>query len=225
MSIDPLLTVVTLRRCTPPAVGPLLIGIRISCYISLHPSPLPRMVAMDILHIAMIPTSPHPGRFGPHQRRLPLSRVVTPPERLHTPIIPPSARLPPVSVIPQGLHDLIPWRLSIETADVMTETGIVIAVADTYKSTLLLPLIRCSLLEATPLLIAVTAPGLVLPVTTAHPIRLRGMQISQSLAGRTPPHGPRVNPLHLVPLLLNLSLSLTHLGGMIQGMMDGIQGS
>lgn len=217
-------TAVTLHHCTPPAVGPLPIGIRASCCTSLYRSLPPRMVATDILPTVTIPTSLHPGRSDLHQRRLPLSRAATPPERPHTPVTPPNARLPPASVTPRGLHDLTLWRLLIETVDVRIENGIVNVVADICRSILPLRLIRCLLLEPIPLPIVVIALVLVLLATTAHLNHLQGTFISQFPADRTLPHGLKINPLRLAPLLLIPSLSLTHLGGMIRGTTVGIQG-
>ena len=179
---------------------------------------------MDILPTATIPTSPL-GRPVPRQRQFPPSRAATPRERRHTLITPLNVRLPRVSAILRGLRDLIPQRLLIETADVTIEIGIVNAVVGIYKSTLLLPLIRCLLLVPTRLLIMVTALPLVLFAITVHLNHPQGTLISQSQAGRTLPRGPRINPLCLVPLLLSPSLSLSHLGGMIRGMMAGIPGN
>ena len=180
---------------------------------------------MDILLTVTIPTSPHPGRPVPHQLQFPPFRAVTPPERRPTLVTPLNVRLIRVLATPRGLHDLIPRRLLIETADVTIEIGIVNAVVDIYKSTPLLPLIRCSLLVPTRLLIMVTVLLLVLFATTVHLIHPRGTLISRSQPGRTLPRGLKINPLCLVPLLLSPSLSLNHLGGMIQGTTAGILGN
>jgi hypothetical protein len=224
MSIVLPLTAVTLHRCTRPAADPLLTDIRASCYISLYPSLLPRTVAMDTLTV-MIPTSPHPGKSVPHQRRLPPFRVALPLERRPTPVIPLNVRLPSVSVILRGLHDLILLRLLIERADVTIEIGIVSAVVGIYKSIPLPLLIRCLLLVPTPPLIGVTVLVLVLLATTAHLNHLQGTLISRFQVGRTLPCGPKINLLRLVPLLVSPSLNLTHLGGTTRGMMGGTPGS
>ena len=216
--------VVTHHRCTPPPVDHQT-DIRVSCYISLYRSLLPRMFGMDTLPTATIPTSPQPGKSGPHQHQLLLFLVVTPPERRRTPIILPNERLPPVSVTPRGLRDLILQMLPIETADETIESGIVTAAAGIYKTILLLPLIRCLLPAATPLPIAVIVLVLVRLVTTAHPNHLQGTLISRSPTGHIPPHGPRISPLRPVLLLVSPSLSLTRLGGTIRGMTAGIQGN
>lgn len=180
---------------------------------------------MDILPTVTIPTSPHPGRPVLRQRQLPPFRAVTPPGRRPTPTTPLNVRLPRVSVTPRGLHDLIPQRLLIETADVTIEIGIVNAVVGIYKSTPLPPLIRCLLHVPTRLLIMGIALLLVLFATTVHLNHLQETLISRSQAGRTLPRGPRINPLRLVLLLLNPSLSLSRPGGMTQEMTAGIPGN
>ena len=215
----PLITV-TLRRCTPPAVVPPPTDIQVSCCISRCPSLPPRTVAMDILPTAMILTSPHPARSVPRRRRLRPSRAATPPGRRPTPIIPLNALLPTVSATQPGLHDLILRRSPIETAGVTTEIGIVNAVADIYRSTLLPP--TKSLLPAlTPPPIPVIALVLVLLATTVPLNHPQGTHTSRFQAGLTLPRGPTPNLLRLVPPL-NLSLNLTHRGGMIPGTTAGI---
>jgi hypothetical protein len=224
-SIDLPFTTVTLHRCTLPAAGPLLAGIRASYYINLYLSPPSQMVAMGILPTVTIPTSLPLGRSDPRQRRLPLSRVASPLECLRIPTTLPNVHLPPASVTLRGPHELIQQRSPIETLDVRIENGIENAATGICKSIPALLLINCLVLESTPLLIAVTALVPALLVTTAHLSHLQGLLISQPLVGRILPRGPRINLLHLVLPLLNPSPSPIRLGDMILGTMVEILGN
>src|SRR5882762_2140648 len=103
MSIGLPLTTVILRRCIPPAAGPLLAGTRVSCCISLCPSLPSRTVATGILTV-MIITFPPLDRSDLHQHRLPLSHVPTPLECPRILATLPNVHLPPVSVTLRGLH-------------------------------------------------------------------------------------------------------------------------
>lgn len=192
MSIVLLHTTVIPHRCIPPAVGPLLAGIRVSYCISPYPSLPSRMVAMGIL-TPMIPFPP--GRSDLLQLRLLLFHVATPLECPHTLVTPPNAHLPPASVILQGLHEPIPQRFPTETAGVKIEIGTVNGVAGSCKSTLAPLLIRFSLLESTHPLIVATAPVLVPRATIAPLNHLRGIFISRSQVGSILPHGLRINLL------------------------------